>query len=109
MIEEGRCQGYACDLVLAELMIKPLRQGLWEIVEEYERELPKFPNLTFCSLSREIVIAAARLRGNNNLRLVDALHIATAIAAGCTVFITNDTAFQRPDLGLEIWMLGETE
>ena len=107
MVEKGRCRGYACDLVLAELMVKPLRQGQPEIAEEYARELPKFPNLTFCSLSREIVITAAKLRGSSNLGLVDALHIATAVAAGCTVFITNDTALQHPDPGLEIWMLGE--
>ncbi|MGK7878151.1 MAG: type II toxin-antitoxin system VapC family toxin [Xenococcaceae cyanobacterium] len=106
-IEEGRCRGYACDLVLAELMVKPLRQGQSEVAQEYAQELPNFPNLTFCSLTWEIVIAAAKLRGSSNLGLVDALHIATAVAAGCTVFITNDTVLQHPDPGLEIWMLSE--
>ncbi|MDE5107799.1 MAG: hypothetical protein O4808_12290, partial [Trichodesmium sp. St17_bin3_1_1] len=35
MIEKGSCQGFACDLVLAELMVKPLRTGEIEIAEEY--------------------------------------------------------------------------
>ena len=35
MIENGSCQGFACDLVLAELMVKPLRTGEIEIAEEY--------------------------------------------------------------------------
>ncbi|MDJ1178114.1 hypothetical protein PJF56_04475 [Roseofilum sp. BLCC_M91] len=48
LIELGKCQGFACDLVLAELMVKPLRDGFSEIAEEYARDLPSFPNLKFC-------------------------------------------------------------
>jgi len=109
IIEQGRCRGFACDLVLAELMVKPLRQGKPEIANEYANELPKFPNLTFCSVTQAIVIAAARLRGNSNLALIDALHLATAVEAGCTVFITNDVAIRHPNVGLDIWMLSDIE
>ena len=51
-IEQNRCQGYASDLVLAELMVKPLREGKPDIAEEYASELPNFPNLTFLSPTR---------------------------------------------------------
>lgn len=108
-IEQGKCQGFACDLVLAELMVKPLREGHPEIAEEYARELPMFPNLTFTSVTRAIVVTAARLRGNSNLGLIDALHLATALEAGCTVFITNDAALRHPTAGLEIWMLTDIQ
>ena len=108
-IERGTYQGFACDLVLAELMVKPLREGQPEIAAEYARELPRFPNLTFLSVTRAVVIAAARLRGNSNLGLIDALHLAAAVDAECTVFITNDTALRHPAAGLEIWMLTEIE
>jgi predicted nucleic acid-binding protein len=108
-IERGKCQGFACDLVLAELMVKPLRSGQPEIAQEYAIDLPRFPNLTFVSVSREIVVAAARLRGNSNLGLIDALHLATALIAGCTVFITNDAALRHPSPSLEIWMLSDIE
>lgn len=109
MIEQGKCRGVACDLVLAELMVKPLREGKPEIAEEYANDLPKFPNLTFRSVTQAIVIAAARLRGNSNLNLIDALHLATAVEAGCTVFITNDIALRHPAAGLDIWRLSEIE
>lgn len=108
-IEQGKCQGFACDLVLAELMVKPLREGQPEIAQEYARDLPMFPNLTFGSVTREIVVAAARLRGNSNLGLIDALHLAAAVETGCTVFITNDAALRHPSPGLEIWMLSDIE
>ena len=71
--------------------------------------LYKFPNLTFCGLTQAIVIAATRLRGSSNLGLIDALHLATAVAAGCQVFITNDAAIDHPDAGLDIWMLTDIE
>lgn len=105
MIEQGKCQGIACNLVLAELMVKPLREGYTEIAEEYARDLPCFPNLRFCSVTQEIAIAAARLRGSSNLGLIDALHMATAVEARCTVFLTNDAALRHPNVDLEIWML----
>ena len=108
-IEQGKCQGFACDLVLAELMVKPLREGQVEIAREYATELPKFPNLTFGSITRTTVITAASLRGSSNLGLVDALHLATAIEAGCTVFITNDIALRHPSPGIDIWMLADIE
>ncbi len=107
MIEQRKCQGFACDLVIAELMVKPLRQGYPEIAEEYARDLPSFPNLKFCSITQKIVIGAARLRGNSNLGLIDALHLATAVEFGCTVFLTNDAALRHPDVRLDIWMLGD--
>jgi hypothetical protein len=40
----------ASDLVLAELMIKPLQEEKLEIAEEYASELPNFPNLTFIDI-----------------------------------------------------------
>jgi predicted nucleic acid-binding protein len=104
-IEAGEIKGVACDLVLAELMVKPLRQGKPEIAEEYATDLPQFPNLSFRPVTREVAIAAARLRGSKNIGLIDALHLATARLAECDAFVTNDVAIQHPDAGLDIFML----
>jgi predicted nucleic acid-binding protein len=38
--------------------------------------------------------SAADLRARYNLRTPDALQVATAIAAGCDAFLTNDAALQ---------------
>ena len=92
-IEQGKCS-YAKDLVLAELMVKPLREGKPNIAEEYASELPNFPNLTFLLPTRDIITSAAKLRGKTNLKIIDALHLATAIEAGCQIFITNDAGMQ---------------
>ena len=108
-IEQGKCRGYASDLVLAELMVKPLREGKPDLAEEYASELPDFPNLTFISPTRDIIISAAKLRSKTNLKLIDALHLATAIDTGCQVFITNDAGMQCDILNIDIWLLSEIE
>lgn len=40
---------------------------------------------------------AARIRAETGLATPDALHAVTALGAGCTAFITNDTDFRRVD------------
>jgi len=42
-------------------------------------------------VSREVLIAAAHLRADANLKLPDAIHVATAQLTGCEQFLTNDT------------------
>ncbi len=108
-IEKGECRGFASDLVLAELMVKPLREGKPKIAEEYALELPNFPNLTFIAPTRDIISNAAKLRGKTNLKLIDALHLATAIDAGCQIFITNDAAIQCDVQSIDICLLSEID
>lgn len=43
----------------------------------------------------ETATSAADLGARYNLRTPDALQVATALAAGCDAFLTNDSAFQR--------------
>ena len=38
---------------------------------------------------------AARLRAEARLTTPDAIHAATALQAGCALFVTNDNAFRR--------------
>ena len=42
-------------------------------------------------VSRDVLVAAARLRAETNMKLPDAIHAATAQLTGCTQFLTNDT------------------
>ena len=49
---------------------------------------------------------AARLRAETGLKTPDALHAATALRAGCALFITNDADFRRVP-GLPIIVLDD--
>ena len=48
----------------------------------------------------------ARLRASTGLKTPDALHAATALSVGCTLFITNDADFRRAQ-GLPIVVLDD--
>jgi predicted nucleic acid-binding protein len=51
-------------------------------------------------VTREIIIGTAALRERTNLKLVDALHIMTAIGAGCRYILSNDHDMERTPQGL---------
>jgi predicted nucleic acid-binding protein len=57
-------------------------------------------------VSRDILVAAARLRAETNMKLPDAIHIATAQITGCSYLLTNDSHL-RAIPGLTILSLAE--
>ncbi|MBK9943318.1 MAG: PIN domain-containing protein [Kouleothrix sp.] len=57
-------------------------------------------------IERPIIEQALNLRATVGLRTPDALHAATALQAGCDLFITNDPVFRRVS-GIEIIVLNE--
>ena len=59
-------------------------------------------NHVLLPISRDILHEAARLRANiSGLKTPDAIHAATALLHGCTLFVSNDVGFRRvPNLPL---------
>jgi predicted nucleic acid-binding protein len=49
---------------------------------------------------------SARLLASENLKTPDAIHAASALAAGCVQFITNDSTFRRV-LSLPVIVINE--
>ena len=82
-------------LSLAELLVKPLQSGTKKEVEELEKALLDFPGLTWVAPDYAIARESARLRAAHGLRLPDAIILATAIASGAKVFVTNDHGFRK--------------
>jgi predicted nucleic acid-binding protein len=56
--ESGHMSATACDLVLAELIVQPLKLNRNDVVERYFTTLPTFPNLSFRPVSRQVVVEA---------------------------------------------------
>ena len=46
-------------------------------------------------VTASILRDAARIRAAINLKTPDAIHAATALAAGCVQFITNDAGYRK--------------
>ncbi|MDD3295281.1 MAG: type II toxin-antitoxin system VapC family toxin [Geobacteraceae bacterium] len=105
-VEGGSCQAVSSELTLLEILVRPLQKELQDVADEYELLLSSFPHLTLEPISRDILLQAAEIRALHGLRTPDAIVVATAIAAGATLLITNDRHFSRVS-GIQVSCLSE--
>ena len=85
------------ELTLAELLVKPLELGRADVVAIYTELVQHSDRLTVPPVDRATLIEAARLRAILGILLPDAIHVATAVMAGCEAFLTNDRRLKVPD------------
>lgn len=94
------------DLALMEVLVGPLKSGDTQLQVDYEQALLG-TDLRLLPLAQPVLREAARLRAAfTGLRTPDALHAATALLSGCTLFVTNDNGFRRV-AGLPLAILDE--
>ena len=108
MWEEARAGRFtlaSSELVALETLIKPLRDGNARL-EMLFRSILAAAEMDLIPATLATWEDAARIRATTGLATSDALHAATALRAGCTVFITNDTDFRRVD-GLPLVVLDD--
>ncbi|MDQ0513075.1 type II toxin-antitoxin system VapC family toxin [Ancylobacter amanitiformis] len=79
------------ELTLAELLVRPLRDNDTELIDIYRRLLRSNAALTIGPVDRPCLEMAARIRADRKeIKLPDAIHIATARLMNCTHFVTGD-------------------
>jgi len=93
--EEGRNLGITSVITLFEILVKPKREGLEEVAQDYLELLTTYPNLTIVEVDLEVAKLAAELRAKYRIRTPDALQLATALQAKAGGFITNDERLKR--------------
>jgi len=97
-ILDGRLLGHASVLSLMEVLVLPLRTGNTALAEQYRRILYN-SRLAIHQMTPEIAELAAELRARYRLTTPDAIVGATALQAGCTHLVTNDSVFRAvPDI-----------
>ena len=78
-----------------ECLVKPLGTGDGSLLLDYERMFLA-PNVTFLPLHAPVWERAANIRGihaytsGRRFSAQDSLHLAAAVQAGCSSFLTND-------------------
>ena len=103
--QDGNLTIVSSPVLMVEAMVKPIRDGNREIELQY-REMFEANAVKLLDASNAVFEYAARIRAETGLETPDALHAATALRAGCALFITNDTDFRRVD-GLPIVVLDD--
>ena len=103
--QAGQFTVVSSELVVLETLVRPLREGD-AIVESLFRSLFEANEVRLIAATRSLWEEATRLRANTGLKTPDALHAASALEAGCTLFVTNDSDFRRVQ-GLPIVVLDD--
>lgn len=96
-IDGGDVAAVTSELTLAEVLIKPLATGRHDIAAVYEQLLRRSESLNVVPIDRAILVDAARHRASLGIKLPDAIHVATAVAVGCDVLLSNDRTLRVPD------------
>lgn len=94
-VNNGTPQAITSVITLTEVLVMPIQTGHTQYQQEYRDMLLNTANITTQPVSAPIAERAAHLRARYRLRTPDALHIATALVAGCDAFLTNDLALKR--------------
>jgi len=98
--EGGRGAGVGSVLLLLELLSKPLKQGDAAAVTTLSGFLAR---LDLRPVDQATAATATVLAAKYNLRLADAIHLATAIGMGAHRFITNNSKdFGQPIKEIEV-------
>ena len=79
------------EIVLAEVLVGPLKHGDYLLANAYEEALAN--DIVSVQITYSILRDTARLRSETGLKTPDAIHAATALAANSAAFLTNDRSF----------------
>jgi predicted nucleic acid-binding protein len=94
-VANGSLTGNCSTLALMEVLVQPKKTGNIKLATEYEIILVNSSNFELHPITTSVARRAAEIRARYNLRTPDALHVATAIEAGCDAFLTNDLGLKR--------------
>ena len=93
--DQGVFKGCTGDAAVAEVMVHPYRL---KSPAEISKGKGLFSRANFVSVvahNAAVFDLASQLRAHSNMRMLDALHYATAMQSGCRFLLTNDRDFKR--------------
>lgn len=105
-IARGEAVGILSAIVLTEACAGPAKAGDMTLVERVADELRSLENTEIVDVSADIAVDGAVIRGARLVSTPDAIHLASARAAGATAFVTNDRRI-KPSPQLDVLYLDE--
>ena len=90
------------DLVRMECQVGPLKAGDFLLLSKFLTFFAS-PDVQVLALTAAACDRAARIRAVHNFKPLDSLHLAVAVEAGCTLFLTSDALLARfTDIHVEV-------
>ncbi|CAN7417203.1 PIN domain-containing protein [Rhizobium sp. LjRoot30] len=94
------------EMTVGECLRGALRLGNRGSAESYLDLLQDQAFVSLHPVTLQLIKRAAEIGVSMGMKLLDALHVATAEALGCAIFLTNDRGIRAP-AGMEIRRLSE--
>lgn len=88
--DAGKVRLVASALKLLNVLVVPYRAGSAPLAERYEMLLTQSRGVLMVDLTRDHMRLSAQIRAATGIATPDALQLAVSLAAGCTVFVTNN-------------------
>ena len=92
---QGALSIFVSTITVAEVVAGPLKAGNEILAAQYCEALRGSKNWEIIPVTEEIAILAARIRAIRNLRLPDAIQVATAVATASVALVTHDIDFSK--------------
>jgi predicted nucleic acid-binding protein len=105
LLDAGDATAVTSELTLAEVLAKPFEENRTDLADIYEEMVAPSVWLDLVPVDRAVLLRAARFRAELKLRLPDAIHVSSAVAAGCELFLSNDHRLKVP-AGMALAWLG---
>ena len=103
--QAGDFEIVSSESIVIEALVRPLRERNAALVRLL-RDMFDADEVRLIPATRSHWEHGARIRADTGLKAADALHAATALQAGCDLFVTNDADFRRVE-GLDVVILGD--
>lgn len=101
--DRGEFLGFTGDAAVSELMVHPYQTRNPAEIARGKAFFARPNFMTVLPHTTSIFDTASQFRATGKgLKLIDALHYATAIAAGCQFFVTNDKDFGGISANVEV-------
>ena len=94
---DGLSLAYTGDAVVAETLYKPYQIDDSIRISEFKAFFGDEEFITVLPHTKKVFELAAELAPKRGMKLIDALHYATAALAGCKFIFTNDLGFKSND------------
>ena len=104
-LKAGKIRSITSELTLLETLFNRSNTTIQLLIQAYETLLTK-TEIELYPITLDVLRESADLRAAENLKTPDAIHAATAKAANCQYFLTNDQAFKRVQ-SLDVVVLSE--
>ena len=96
LLENNQLRLATSELSMGECLVHPFKFDDNEVVSTYLTFLENSGCFELLPVRNDILIRAASIAAKNNIKLPDAIHLSTAIANDCKLFLTNDKGISTP-------------